>query len=159
MQPHFSLIAVRFYYLVHYYRSYRINLKDCDRQVWANSVDPDQTPRSRRLIRVYTVCNSSSQFQTRQQVVKCSCSNFRWNKVKSEGVPIFTVNTVYLAAFLKVSGNKNHIYYKILDRKCLSRQCCLIKREQFLRCLPPLSTFKAQHPILLNKFVHIVVRF
>ena len=26
-----------------------------DRQAWAHSVDPDQTPQTRRLIRVYTV--------------------------------------------------------------------------------------------------------
>ena len=31
-----------------------------DRQALANSVDPDQTPQTRRLIRFYTVCHSFS---------------------------------------------------------------------------------------------------
>ena len=31
-------------------------------QALANSVDPDETPQTRRLIRVYTVCHSSSYF-------------------------------------------------------------------------------------------------
>ena len=36
--------------------SYRNVPKFSDRQVWANSADPDKTAPS--LIRVYTVCNS-----------------------------------------------------------------------------------------------------
>ena len=30
------------------------------RQAWAKSIDPDETPQTRRLIRVYTVCHSPS---------------------------------------------------------------------------------------------------
>ena len=33
------------------------------RQAWANSVDPDEMLQMRHLIRVYTVCQSSSYFR------------------------------------------------------------------------------------------------
>ena len=54
--------------------------KFSDRQVWANSVDPDQTgPLLLRssLIRVYTVCHSVYKFWTYFSMVKLNCSNFR----------------------------------------------------------------------------------
>ena len=43
-----------------------------DKQVWANSVDPDQTAP-----RVYTVCHFVCIFWTNYSVVNRSCSNFR----------------------------------------------------------------------------------
>ena len=50
--------------------------KFSDRQVWANSADPDQTvPRG--LIRVYTVCNSLCIFWMHYCKEKPSCSSFR----------------------------------------------------------------------------------
>ena len=52
---------------------YRNNHKFSDRQVLANSVDPDQ----RSLIRVYTVCHSSYTFWTHYSMVVPPCSNFR----------------------------------------------------------------------------------
>ena len=42
----------------------------------ANSVALDQSPRLRRLIRVYTICYSSSCFQTQQHIVKWTLFNF-----------------------------------------------------------------------------------
>ena len=45
-----------------------------DRQVWANSADPDQTAP---LIRVYSVCNSLSIFCMYHSMVKPSCSTFK----------------------------------------------------------------------------------
>ena len=55
---------------------YRNIPKFSDRQVWANSVDPDQTaPRS--LIRVYTVCNSLCIFWMHYSTEKSYCSTFR----------------------------------------------------------------------------------
>ena len=52
--------------------TYRNFPKFSDRQVWANSVDPDQS-----LIKVYTVCNSVYVFWANSYVVKQFCSNFR----------------------------------------------------------------------------------
>ena len=46
-----------------------------DRQVWANSADPDQTAPS--LIRVYTVCNSLCIFWMHYSKERPSCSTFR----------------------------------------------------------------------------------
>ena len=46
--------------------------------IWANNVDPDQTPQMRRLIRVYTVCHSSSCF-----IIYGACSNFRISMVRT----------------------------------------------------------------------------
>ena len=43
-----------------YGMAYSNNPKYWDRQDRANSLDPDQTPQTRRLIRVYTVCHSSN---------------------------------------------------------------------------------------------------
>ena len=54
---------------------YRKDPKFSDRQVSANSADPDQTAPS--LIRVYTVCNSGCIFWVHYSSVKPSCSNFR----------------------------------------------------------------------------------
>ena len=45
-----------------YHRIYPMYL---DRQTWANSVDPDQTPQKRRLIWVCTVCHSTSNILNR----------------------------------------------------------------------------------------------
>ena len=47
-----------------------------DRQVLANSADPDQTALS-SLIRVYTVCHSACIFWNHYSVIKWYCSNFR----------------------------------------------------------------------------------
>ena len=55
---------------------YRNDPKFSDRQVWANSADPDQTAPS-KLIRANTVCNSGCIFWVHYSSVKPSCSNFR----------------------------------------------------------------------------------
>ena len=36
--------------------AFAVNISD--RQAWESSVDPDQTPQMRRLIRIYTVCQA-----------------------------------------------------------------------------------------------------
>ena len=56
------------------FKRYHSVPKFSDRQVWANSVDPDQTPS---LIRVYTVCHSVCIFWARYSMVEPHCSNFR----------------------------------------------------------------------------------
>ena len=56
---------------------YRIVPKFSDRQVWANSVDPDQTAPRSSLIRVFTVCYSVYVFWTNFSIVRPCCSNFR----------------------------------------------------------------------------------
>ena len=48
--------------------------KFSDRQVWANSVVPDQRSS---LIGIFTVCHSVCTFCTKYSVVKQYCSNFR----------------------------------------------------------------------------------
>ena len=73
--------------------SYHNDLKFSDRQVWANSADPDQTAPS--LIRVYTVCNSFCIFWMHYSTVKPSCSNFRVITTHFSGVRIFKFFTVY----------------------------------------------------------------
>ena len=50
---------------------------------------------TRRLIWVYTVCHSSSNFMTQQRVVNCTGSNFRTYMVRSWSVRILRVNTVF----------------------------------------------------------------
>ena len=54
---------------------YRNVPKFSDRQVWANSADPDKTAPS--LIRVYTVCNFLCIFWMHYSKEKPSCSTFR----------------------------------------------------------------------------------
>ena len=44
------------------YSAYRTYAKLSVRQSCENSADPDQTPRMRRLIWVYTICRSSFNF-------------------------------------------------------------------------------------------------
>ena len=51
---------------------YRNEPKFSDRQIWANSVGPDQSS----LIRIYSVCNSVCLFWTHYSWVKLSFSNF-----------------------------------------------------------------------------------
>ena len=51
--------------------------KFSDRQVWANSADPDQTAPRSSLIRVYTVCNSLCIFWMHYSKKNPSCSTFR----------------------------------------------------------------------------------
>ena len=80
------------------------NPKYWDRQTRANIVDPDQM---RHLIRVYTVCHSSSSFYTHQQVVKWTRTNFRTsmiNMVRSY-VPIIKFNMVILKTLLNLELN------------------------------------------------------
>ena len=68
-------------------------LKFSDRQVWANSADPDQTaPRS--LIRVYTVCHSVCIVWTHYSMVEPHISNFRVITTNFLGVRIFRKFTV-----------------------------------------------------------------
>ena len=59
-------------FFIHFYRNVP---KFSDRQVWANSADPDQTAPS--LIRVYTVCNSLCIFWMHYPKETPSCSTFR----------------------------------------------------------------------------------
>ena len=70
---------------------YRNFPKFSDRQVWANSADPDQTAPS--LIRVYTVCRSVC---THYSMVEPHSSHFRVITTNSLGVRIFRKFTVFL---------------------------------------------------------------
>ena len=79
-----------FYIVFIAYLAYLIYPKYLDRQACANSVDQDQTPQSRELHCLLFV----QIFYTYQKVVNLICSKFRTNMVKSQGVPIFRVNTV-----------------------------------------------------------------
>ena len=45
------------------------------------------------LIRVHTVCHSSSSLQIHWQVIKWPCSNFRISRVRNSGVLILKVST------------------------------------------------------------------
>ena len=76
-----------------YYRNFH---KFSDRQVWANSADPDQTAPS-SLIRVYTICHSVCTVWTHYSMVEPHSSNFRVITTIFLGVRIFrkfTVSTV-----------------------------------------------------------------
>ena len=72
----------------YFLKSYQNDPKFSDRQVLANSADPDQTAPS-SLIRVYTVCHSVCIFWTHFSVVKWYCSNFRIITVFFSCVRIF----------------------------------------------------------------------
>ena len=73
---------------------------DCkfsDRQVWANSVDPDETEMRLRssLIRVCTVCHSVYIGWTHYTTVKTLYSNFRVITVNCSGVRIYRIFMVH----------------------------------------------------------------
>ena len=74
------------------YINYSNDPKFSDRQVRANSVDPDQTAP---LIRVYTVWNSIYIFRTHYSMVEPSCSNFREITANFSGVRNFRIFTVF----------------------------------------------------------------
>ena len=74
------------------FQSYRNDPKFSNRQVRANSADPDQTAPS--LIRVYIVCNSGCIFWVHYSLVKPSCSNFRMITANFWGVRILRIFTV-----------------------------------------------------------------
>ena len=59
--------------------------KFLDRQIWANSVDPDQEG--------FTVCHSVCTFWTHSSMVKPPCSNFRVIIAIFSGVQIFRIFT------------------------------------------------------------------
>ena len=58
-----------------------------DRQAWAASLVPDETPQNVHLILVYTLPTSSN-FKTQHQVVNCTCSNFRTSMERSWGFEV-----------------------------------------------------------------------
>ena len=76
-------------------KSYRNFPKFSDRQVWANSADPDQTA-PRGAIRVYTVCHSVCIVWTHYSMVEPHSSNFRVISTNFLGVRIFRTFKVYL---------------------------------------------------------------
>ena len=92
--------------------SYRNFPKFSDRQVWANSADPDQTaPRGAvsrsSLIWVCTVCHSVCIVWTHYSMVEPHSSNFRVITINFLGVRIFRrftvlLMTVPIAGILKV---------------------------------------------------------
>ena len=67
-----STIIYLMSWLLYAFAIYRNVPKFSDRQVWANSADPDQS-----LIRVNTVCNSGCIFWMHYPKEKSSCSTFR----------------------------------------------------------------------------------
>ena len=71
---------------------YRNFPKFSDRQVWANSADPDQRSS---LIRVYTVCNSLCIIWMDYSKETPSCSTFRVITTNFLGVRIFRKFTVF----------------------------------------------------------------
>ena len=73
---------------------YRNFPKFSDRQVWANSADPDQTAPRSSLIRVYTVCHSVCIVWTHYSMVDPHSSNFRVITTIFLGVRIFRKFTV-----------------------------------------------------------------
>ena len=58
-------------------KTYCTDSKSSDTQVWANSVDPDQTAPKEQSIRVYMVCYSVCIFWTQYSVIKPHRSIFR----------------------------------------------------------------------------------
>ena len=78
-------------YFVSNYRNFP---KFSDRQVWANSADPDQTAPRSSLIRIYTVCHSVCIVWTRYSMVEPHSSTFRVITTKFLGVRIFRKFTV-----------------------------------------------------------------
>ena len=90
---------------------YRNFPKFSDRQVWANSVDPDQTAPS-SLIRVYTVCHSVCIVWTHYSMKEPHSSNFRVITTNVLGVRIFTKFTVY--CFCNLKPVFCQVYYSIL---------------------------------------------
>ena len=73
--------------------------KFSDRQVWANSADPDQTAPKGSLIRVYTVCNSLCIFWMHYSKETPSCSTFRVITTNFWGVQIFRKFTVTCTSY------------------------------------------------------------
>ena len=84
-----TFLSVQIFFV---FLQYRNVPKFSDRQVWANSADPDQT--APLLIRVYTVCHSIHIFWTHYCTVKPLCLNFRVITANFSGVQIFRVSMV-----------------------------------------------------------------
>ena len=84
----------------------------------------------RRLIRVYTVCNSSSNIYTEHRVVNCTCSNFRTSMVRSWGVRILRVNTVYMSNPMKKRCLRS-IYEQLYPNQP-ANHCNLIKNFLYI---------------------------
>ena len=83
-----------------------------DRQVWANSADPDQTACS--LIRVYTVCSSLCIFWMHYSKKTPSCSTFR----------VITINfpNPKISDTWKICCNHPKIWTKWLCRRAMLPQ-------------------------------------
>ena len=80
------------------FENYRNFLKFSDRQVRANSADPDQR---NSLIRVYTVCHSVCTVWTHYSMVEPHSSNFRVITTNVLGVRIFRKFTVHVLSVLQ----------------------------------------------------------
>ena len=76
---------------------YRNDPKFSDRQVWANSADPDQTAPS--LTRVYTVCHCICTFWTHFSIVEPTCSKFIVITANFSSVRNFRIFTVLVHYF------------------------------------------------------------
>ena len=74
---------------------YRISHMYSDRQAWANSIDPDETPQNAASHLGLHCLPLMQQFLTQHRVVNCTGSNFKTYMVRSWGVRILRVNTVY----------------------------------------------------------------
>ena len=84
---------------IHYWNRFTVViLKFLDRQVWANSVDPEQTACSWRnsLIRAYTVCHFACIYWMHCFTVKPPCLNFRVITADFSGVWTFTIFTLHV---------------------------------------------------------------
>ena len=84
--------------------------------------------RAWHLMRVFTVCHSSSNFWTQHRVVNCICSNFRTSMVISRGVWILRVHTLFAVCIVIFESSFcRYSYWTSLSWKCdvkVSRRSC-----------------------------------
>ena len=135
------------------FSTYRNVPKFSDRQVWANSADPDLTaPRRSSLIRVYTVCNSGCTFWMHYSKEKSSCSIFRVITANFLGVRNFFGFLRYtffkhccgIQYAMGVIWRQRHISIvtTVLISKCrfnerwsIFKYCCFYVEHEFILCI------------------------
>ena len=127
---------------------YRNVPKFSDRQVWANSADPDQTAP---LIRIYTVCHSVSIVWTHYSMVEPHSSNFRVITTSFLGVRIFRNFTVLARVVCTLYLMVSHLWNRTISPRfsvfrhklviiIVKTFCTGVKAKQIYICVSGIQT-------------------
>ena len=107
---------------------YRIYCMYSDRQAWANSIEPDETPQSTAPHQdLHCLPLTSSKFWTQHRVVSCTCSNFRTSMVRSWGVQILRVRSIFLLkkSLIWSDGLCLHCLFRHVRIFSVAHMCCM----------------------------------